>query len=164
MVEEQRGNVGHESKNPYNEGRKYPQPTYCSRCGLIYSAGRWVHGELEDKQDANQELCPACRREKDKVPEGLVYLSGNYLEKHSEEILNIAKNREETAQSTRPLQRIMWVDRDDGSVEIATTSEHLARRIGKAVNRAHKGQLDIKSAPNDRLVRVYWQRDFNEDN
>lgn len=159
MVEEQRGNVGHESKNPYYEGRKYKEPTYCGNCGLVYTEGRWVDACLDEDIQANEELCPACRRERDRVPEGLVYLSGSYLEEHKSEILNISKNQEATAQSTRPLQRIMWVDHESNSVEIATTSEHLARRIGKAIHRAHQGSLDIKSGQDDRLVRLYWERD-----
>lgn len=163
MVEEQRGNVGHESKNPYYEGKKYEEPTYCPNCGLVYSEGRWVNERPVDKNEGHEELCPACRRERDRQPEGFVYLSGSYLRQHQEEILNIAKNREKTAQSTRPLQRLMWVSLQDDRVEIATTSEHLARRIGKAVKSAHDGKLQIKSAHNDRLVRVYWSREAKDD-
>jgi len=165
MVEEQRGNVGNESKNPYYEGKKYKEPTYCTRCGLVYHEGRWTDGDLTEdkKRKANKELCPACRRERERVPEGLIYLNGSYLQDHGEEILNIARNRAETAAQTRPLQRIMWVNHEDGDeIEIATTSEHLARRIGKAVRDAHDGELQIKSAQNDRLVRVYWERDFQK--
>ena len=158
MVEEQRGNVGHESKNPYSVDKKFSEPTYCPNCELVYHEGRWVDDSLPKDDNANEELCPACRRERDRVPEGLIYLQGSYLEDHKDEILNIAKNNEEKARTTRPLQRIMWVDEDGDSVEIATTSEHLARRIGKAINSAHKGELDIKSAKEDRLVRLYWER------
>ena len=158
MVEEQRGNVGHESKNPYSIDGKLSEPTICPECELIYHEGRWTNGSLPNANKANQKLCPACRRERDGVPEGLIYLSGEYLEEHKKEILNIAKNNEEKARTTRPLQRIMWIDNDKENIEIATTSEHLARRIGKAVNRAHSGELDIKSAKEDRLVRVYWNR------
>lgn len=159
MVREQRGNVGHESKNPYYEGENYKEPTYCPECDLIYREGRWKNGSLEKKSNkANEALCPACRREREKVPEGLVHLKGDYLEEHRQEILNIAQNRESQAQQTRPLQRIMWIKKDEKSIEIATTSEHLARRIGKAVKNAHDGELKINSGKDERLTRIYWRR------
>lgn len=158
MVEERRGNVGHESKNPYNERRKYPEPTICPKCGLLYSSGRW---KVTDEQPAkaNSELCPACRRIKDRYPGGIVYLNGDYLEEKEDEILNIVKNQEEEAKSQRPLQRIMWIEKDDKGIEIAVTNEHLARRIGKAVNDAQGGELSIKQSEGNKFVRVYWGRE-----
>lgn len=159
MVEEQRGNVGHDSKNPYSTEKKYKQPTYCPNCELVYTEGRWTEGDIPNSQQAHKKLCPACRRERDKVPDGIVHLKGQYLSNHQNEILNIVKNCEKRAQSTRPLQRIMSVNKNKGSVEITTTSEHLARRIGKSIHNAHQGDLNIASAQDERLVRIYWKRE-----
>lgn len=158
MVEERRGNVGHESKNPYNERRKYPEPTFCPECGLLYSSGRWTEAE-EVPSVANSELCPACRRQMDRYPGGIVHLEGNYLEEKEREILNIVKNQEKQARSRRPLQRIMWINNNNGHVEIAVTNEHLARRIGKAVKDAQGGELSIKQSEGNKFVRVYWERE-----
>lgn len=159
MAEERRGEVGHESKNPYYEGKKYREPTYCPSCGLVYHEGRWLDESVPEKQEANESLCPACRRKRDRNPEGLVYLSGNYFEGHKKEILQLAKNAEERAKEDRPLQRIMWSEKESDCLKLATTNEHLARRIGKAIARAHSGDLDINSGDNERLVRVYWKRE-----
>jgi len=155
---EKRGSVGRENVNPYYEEQKYPEPTVCPRCGLIYQDGRWQLPETTPDARPHESLCPACRREMDRNPAGLVYLTGGYFADHREEILNLARNQEQAARSTRPLQRIMWIeDRDDG-VEIATTSSHLATRIAKAVESACKGSLTIKQAPQEPLVRCYWER------
>ena len=159
MGEERRGDVGHESKNPYYEGKKYKEPTYCPNCDLVYREGRWIDDSISSKEDPHEALCPACRRKRDRNPEGLVYLSGNYFEEHKKEILQLVKNDEEKAKQTRPLQQLMWVDEESNSMELATTNEHLARRIGKSIARAHDGDLDIKSGQNERLVRVYWKRE-----
>jgi len=156
---ERRGQVGKESVNPYYEGQKYPEPTVCPRCGLVYHDGRWQRAEGQPPPEANKSLCPACRRVADRNPAGFVYLSGGYLSAHREEILNLVQNQADAAAETRPLQRIMWIQDRDGGVEIATTNPHLATRIAKAVESACKGSLTIKQAPDEPLVRCYWERD-----
>ncbi len=144
--------------SPYYELRKYPEPTVCSECGLVYHKGRWTNSS-EVPAKANRELCPACKRIQDRNPGGVVYLNGSYLQTHREEILNTAKNQEKLARESRPLQRIMWIKPNENGLEIATTNVHLARRIGEAVHQAHKGNLDIKYSEGNRFARIYWHRD-----
>ena len=157
---EKRGRIGGRSSNPYHEGRKFPEPTVCPRCSLVYRNGRWQDASSPNPAESvHSNLCPACRREIDRLPAGLLFLSGGYLEQHREEIFNIARNQASAAASHRPLQRIMWIEEDRDKTEIATTDSHLALRIGKAIESACKGALSIKHADDTQLVRVYWQRD-----
>lgn len=144
--------------SPYYELRKYPEPTVCSGCGLVYHKGHWTNS-LTAPANANKELCPACKRTQDRNPGGLVYLDGSYLIARQEELLQIARNQERQAREQRPLQRIMWTKPNGSGVEIATTNVHLARRIGEALHHAHKGQLDVKYSEGTRFARVYWRRD-----
>ncbi len=155
---EKRGRLGGKSANPYHEEKKYPEPTQCPRCHLVYRGGRWRQAEDPSDQAEHTSHCPACRREIDRLPAGLLYLSGSYLDQHRQEILNIATNQSQSAAAQRPLQRIMWIDEVEGTTEIATTNSHLAMRIGKAIADACKGDLTIKHAHDAQLVRVYWQR------
>jgi len=157
---EKRGRIGGRSSNPYHEDRKYPEPTVCPRCSLVYRNGRWQGGEPpETNGSTHSSHCPACRREIDRMPAGLLFLTGAYLAKHHEEILSIARNQAAAAAAHRPLQRIMWIEEKDGTSEIATTQSHLATRIGKAIESACKGALEIKHGEDTQLVRVYWRRD-----
>jgi len=157
---EKRGRLGGGSTNPYHEGRKYAEPTICPRCKLVYKHARWQTGELEDAAETvHENHCPACRREIDKLPGGLLFLRGGFLDEHRQEILNIAHNQATAAAAQRPLQRIMWIDDGSDATEIATTNGHLSLRIGKAIESACKGVLDIKHAHGDQLVRVYWARE-----
>jgi NMD protein affecting ribosome stability and mRNA decay len=156
---EKRGAVGKESINPYFENQKYPEPTLCPRCGLVYRHGRWQAVAEPLTDPFHESHCPACRREIDRYPAGLVLLRGGYLTKHHQEILNIARNQAASAAAARPLQRIMWIEEEEDRMEIATTNGHLAQRIGKAIGSACKGDLTIKHAAGDQLVRVYWSRE-----
>ena len=157
---EKRGRIGGKSPNPYHEEKKYPEPTDCPRCHLVYRNGRWQLREEDsaESEKSNSNHCPACKREIGRLPAGLLYLSGPYLEKHREEILNIVSNQATSAAAQRPLQRIMWIEKGEDSTEIATTSSHLAQRIGKAIEDACKGTLTIKHADDAQLVRLYWER------
>ncbi len=150
--------LAEDTGSPYYELRKYPEPTVCSECGLVYHKGRWTNS-LEVPAKANRELCPACKRIQDRNPGGVVYLNGSYLQTHREEILNAAKNQEKLARESRPLQRIMWIKPNGDGLEIATTNVHLARRIGESIHQAHKGELEIKYSEGDRFARIYWHRD-----
>jgi hypothetical protein len=160
---EKRGRIGGKSPNPYHEDKKYPEPTNCPRCHLVYRSGRWQLQEetteaVGDTQKSHSSHCPACKREIDRLPAGLLYLSGPYLEQHREEILNIVNNQSTSAAAQRPLQRVMWIEKTKDTTEIATTSSHLAQRIGKAIEDACKGTLTIKHADEAQLVRLYWER------
>ena len=159
-----RGQLGEDTKSPYYERRKYPEPTICPSCQLVYHKGHWTTNTLEarnteSRKSINKELCPACRRISDRLPGGVLYLSGRYLAANGHEIMNIARNQEKQARVSRPLQRIMWMKRNGETLEIATTNFHLARRIGQAIHSAHDGTLDIKYSEGDRFVRVYWSRE-----
>ncbi len=162
--EARRGQLGEDTKSPYYEKRKYPEPTICPNCQLVYRKGHWTTNTVESLKpkilkSINKELCTACRRLADRLPGGVIYLSGRYFAENGEEIMNIARNQEKQVRASRPLQRIMWTKKDGQKVEIATTNFHLARRIGQAIHSAHGGTLDIKYSEGDRFVRVYWSRE-----
>ncbi|HDC92586.1 MAG TPA: ATPase [Candidatus Acetothermia bacterium] len=161
-MRERRGIVGHETDNPYYEGKKYPEPTVCERCGLFYRDGHWQHPPEDLPRDAHRALCPACRREHDRYPGGLLYLGGSYLAEKRDEILNLVRNQEEEARRQRPLQRVLWIKDEGDEVEIATTTPHLAMRIGRAIHSAHKGDLEIKPLEDEYMVRLFWRRDLKE--
>ncbi|MDQ7055715.1 MAG: hypothetical protein Q9M89_04210 [Persephonella sp.] len=47
---------------------------------------------------------------------------------------------------------------EDGKIVITTTYEHLARRIGEAVHRAYKGNLNFQYPEGTKYIRVHWER------
>jgi NMD protein affecting ribosome stability and mRNA decay len=144
--------------DPYSEKYKYPENSFCPKCKAIYKEGRWVW-EKQLKNKSREVLCPACRRIEENFPSGILHLKGKYLENHWEEILNLIKNQEEIEKSEHPLQRIISLEKEGEKATLSTTYPQLARRIGEAIHRAHKGKLKIKYAKEEELIRVYWERD-----
>lgn len=144
--------------DPYFTKEKYHDPSVCEVCGVAFHNG--IFEWLKDvPKDAGNIVCPACRRIQDKYEGGVVNLEGKFLEKHSEEIMNLIKNTEEEEINYRPLERIISIEKEDGKIIIKTAYEHLARRIGEAIHRAFKGDLKLNYPEGKKYIRVYWHRD-----
>jgi NMD protein affecting ribosome stability and mRNA decay len=140
----------------YKSKKKLPEPTRCPDCGAVYRDGRWTWDLAP--ADANEELCPACRRIRDRFPAGYVTLEGEFLQAHRDELLQLARNREAKEKAEHPLERIMAIEDVDGNVQITTTDTHLARDIGEAVHAAYKGELEYHYNKEENLLRVHWTR------
>lgn len=90
-------------------------------------------------------ICPACRRIADNQPAGILTLSGTSLASHKAEILNLIRHKEEVETADYTLNRIMGIEEQDGIVVVTMTDIHLPRRIGEALKRAFRGQLELHS-------------------
>lgn len=141
----------------YFTKEKFQDPSVCEKCGVVFKDGifEWLQ---EVPEGAQKIICPACRRIMDNYEGGIVYLKGEFLNKHREEIMNLIRNTEEEEKRYRPLERIMDMKEEDGQLIIRTTYEHLARRIGEAIHRAYKGDLKLNYPEGWKYVRVYWER------
>ena len=67
------------------------------------------------------------------------------------------RHEEEKAIELNPLERIIELKDMGDIVDITTTHEKLAQRIGKKVHKACQGELEIKWTK-DKITRVIWQR------
>jgi hypothetical protein len=66
-------------------------------------------------------------------------------------------NVETRAVSVNPLDRVMKIARRKQELEVQTTNDRLAQRIGRALVRAYKGKASYNWAHRDMMVRVTWQ-------
>jgi hypothetical protein len=135
---------------------KLPEPTVCPNCQAVYQQGRWVWAARP--AGALEEVCPACLRIRDRYPAGILTLRGPYLQEHRSEIINLARNEEATETAEHALHRIMALEEHDDQLIITTTDIHLPRRIGEALHRAYRGELDFHYEEEGSLLRVSWQR------
>ena len=140
------------TRQPY----KLAGPACCPGCGAIFRRGRWRWEEVPAASRAEQ--CPACRRIRENAPLASVTLSGEFLAPHRGEILARVRACERAENRTHPLKRIMAVRPAGKELRITTTDAHLARRIGDALRRAYKGELEYRYNKGDKLLRVTWCR------
>jgi NMD protein affecting ribosome stability and mRNA decay len=149
--------------DPYLQKMGNSEMAVCKKCRAIYHNKRWyLDDELYQKKASLKEteriLCPACLKIKDKFPGGVVTLSGEFLHKHKEEILNLIRNEEERAMGFNPLERIMEVSKIKKGMEITTTNEKLAQRIARSLERAYQGSVEYKWSSGTKLLRAEWER------
>lgn len=151
--------------DPYIKTTGHSEVVICSQCKSVYHDQRWYLEEqakdaLKGKRDEiGFTICPACSKMRDKMPGGIVKLTGNFLQYHQEEILNLIHNEGDKAKQLNPLERVMDIEMMSSGIDVLTTNEKLAQRIGKALHKAYSGIVTYAWSQDTKLARVSWQRD-----
>ncbi len=142
--------------DPYFSKGQNQDPSHCTECGVLFARGQFRWEDVPSQASGMQ--CPACRRIRDSYEGGVVRIEGDFASIHRDEILNLINNTERLEKQRRPLERLMAVS-DESDIEVTTTYEHLARRIGEAIHRAYKGELRVDYPKGEKYVRIHWKRD-----
>ena len=140
----------------YQLRRKPPETIRCRGCSAVFRRGRWTRGV--NGGPATLALCPACRRTREQLPAGFVTIGGQYLGAHRGEIVSLVRSCESRESSRHVLERIIDLQVRPAGLLVTTTGIHLARRIGDALQHAHKGRLQYRYNKADKLLRVSWSR------
>ncbi len=152
-----KSNVYVQNERPYLSSKKHKGVVVCPQCKLVFIDGKWKRTEIP--KEFTKQLCPACRRINDSYFGGVLYLKSELLKTKKDEILNLIKNKEASAQIANPLRRIGKIEeKKDDTIIVYTTFEHLATSLGKAIKRAYKGELTIQYKEGEKAVRVYWEK------
>ena len=151
--------------DPYMPRKSASSVGACTTCHSLRRNKRWYLDEKEYKALARKpggfapERCPACRKIAHRFPFGVVQLRGSYLREHRGEIIRLIRNEERRAMGINPLERIISLTEENETMEITTTDEKLAQRIGREVRKACQGALEYKWSEDAKLVRVVWARE-----
>jgi len=143
--------------------RGEPEPAVCLHCGAVYAKRRWVQAEAASLSKAQLEsarttICPGCKSKRAGVPGGYLRASGEFLMAHHEEIERLLRNEAARAAEDNPLARIIdWEDKG-GKLLVTTTTEHLAQRLGHALEKAFDGEVRYDFSHENKLARVSWCR------
>ncbi len=149
--------------DPYLLSEITYETAVCKRCHAVFRNKRWYLDEdLYQRKIAlkgiGKVLCPACRKIKDNFPGGIIRIKGDFLKNHKNEILNMIRNEEQRAMGFNPLERVMKINRIEKGIEVTTTNEKLAQRIGKSLQRAYCGKIEYKWSNDTKLLRAEWER------
>lgn len=156
--------VDHEAGR-HRPSRAINEPTTCDECGAVYANRRWTAAEPGPvidlkKTPARLTVCPACLQQRTGEPRGFVYLDGTFYDSHQKEINQLLRNEVERAAQDNPLARIMTSQPDDGhKLTVTTTTEHLAQRLGHALEKAFGGNVHYDFSHENKFARVNWQRE-----
>jgi NMD protein affecting ribosome stability and mRNA decay len=158
---EEKGERTRRSKDTYHSKGGVKGISYCE-CGAIYSNKRWSHDEQAlntlKRTSGHTMTCPACQRIHDNNPAGIVTLSGSHLRGHAEEILNLVKHVAAAVNAKNPLGKLMEITEGKETIDLTTTDDKMAQKLGKEIYKAHGGELHFHWSDDQRLVRVRWSR------
>lgn len=151
----------------HKTARSPTEPVTCGVCGAVYSQRRWTlpdapkkDGKHKHWRPASITICPACKKQQEGLAAGFVYLDGAFLSAHREDIERLLSNEAERAAVDNPLARIIgWQEGKNGRLEVSTTTEHLAERLGQSLKKAFQGEVRYDFSHENKLARVYWHRD-----
>ena len=158
--------VDHEAGR-HRTPRAPAEPAVCKVCGDVYADRRWAAPNAgragpdhEHWRPARTTTCPACKRQREGVPSGYLHLEGAFLTAHREEVERLLRNEAERAAEGNPTARIMgWGKDEQGRLTLSTTTEHLAQRLGHAMEKAFSGEVRYRFSHENKLAHVYWRRD-----
>ena len=154
--------------HPTHEWKHEPRTgeEICTRCHAIYNSKHWSLDEeawvrLNHRPNVPHVLCPACRMIMEKGQyEGQITLRlGDSAEKDRQSLLNLLHNEETRAMGKNPLSRLDGLRVTTHLISVNTTTESLARRIGREVEKAFHGHTEIQQLPGERFVRVVWSKE-----
>jgi len=151
------------SDDPYLAEEGLKDPSLCLTCRALYHNKRWTldpktFDQLEANGEGDRVTCPACRKIAEGYAEGVVTLRGAYLWAHENEIFHLLKNEETRTMEKNPLERIINMTRENDDLVIETTEEKLAEHLGRALHKAHQGELRVSWSDDHDVCRVLWER------
>ena len=137
--------------------------TLCRGCGAVFerktwrrSARRWRDAFIKAGPRA---LCPACRQAAAGQAFGRVLLEGAYVESHSGDLLRRIRNVADRAAFTQPERRLIRTTTHGPTIEVLTTSQKLAHRIAREMQKAFRGAVSYHWSDGDGRLLAVWRRD-----
>lgn len=159
------GNIDVDEKRDVYLNEKPPsEPARCPVCGNVYARKRWYRSDqidLDEDETVTAYTCPGCNKVQDGYYYGELTLTGNFMSEHREELSNLIQNEVHRAQEDNPLSKLVQVAVEGDELNLRTTNSKLAERVGRKLERAYRGTLEIDKS--EYITRVHWHRDDRSD-
>lgn len=141
------------------------EPIVCAGCGATYVKRRWTHEPAGRVKAAagrpiTVRICAGCRHRTGGTPHGFVHLDGTFVAEHLADLRRLIENEAARAREDNPTAQTIEIGGDGlGGLIVTTTTEHLAVRLGRAIEKAFRGRLVYGFSHENKLAHVWWHRD-----
>lgn len=148
---------------PHGQPRGHAGTIVCPRCHSISNGKRWFQDEdlyqcIRDMPEVRTVVCPGCQRLEANTYEGVVWLRSPLLSDSRDQAMHLIAHAEAQARRHNPASRVLAIEARGDTIQVFTTTNFLAERIGRAFQRSFKGTLQFNRAPGERFSRVHWSR------
>ncbi|MHB8381404.1 MAG: hypothetical protein ACYDC3_03560 [Candidatus Binataceae bacterium] len=157
-----RGTRSDKSPPVVRKSHPYADPSFCEKCGSVYTAKTWRERRPLTPELMNQAVwttCPACDQANKGQYFGRVSLSGTYLLTHLEAIRSRIANVARRARFTQPQRRVVAADFDGSTLEVLTSSQKLAHRTARELEKAFGGTVTYSWSDADDTLAATWYRE-----
>lgn len=138
----------------------YPDSAQCRGCGAVFIRKTWRRSESRRRgaylRGAEQVRCPACRQVGEGRAYGHVLLRGKWLFEHEADVRRRIAAVESRARYTQPERRLVAIARRGDVLEVATTSQKLAHRLARELEKAFGGETSYAWSDRDGSLRATW--------
>jgi NMD protein affecting ribosome stability and mRNA decay len=139
------------------------ESTLCARCGAVYGHKTWRRSAVRLRRALAREvppsICPACAQVQAGLYRGRVVLRGSFVARQEEAICRRIANVAARARFTQPERRVVSVRRDGDGLEVRTTSEKLAHRIARELEKAFGGRTCYVWSHRERTLLAIWRNE-----
>jgi hypothetical protein len=159
---DRRGTRSNMSPPVAQKGAPLEDPSVCDICGSVYTAKTWrrarpLPAKLMDA--AAWTVCPACKQAKSGKYFGRVLVRGANAIANLDAIRARIANVERRAEFTQPERRIIASRWDGSTLEVLTTSQKLAHRIARELQKAFGGRARYNWSDQDGALTAVWHSD-----
>lgn len=133
-------------------------PLRCERCNAIYENKTWRtrRASTAVPVGVTWTLCPACSQQTQGEYFGRVSIPGRLPEDMELAVRRRIWNVERRARHTQPQRRLVSMERTRSSLEILTTSQKLAHRVARELEKAFGGRARYEWTDRERQLDATW--------
>lgn len=135
------------------------EPTMCEHCGAVYRNKTWRAGERTRATSlvgVGWTVCPACAQVADQEYFGRVRVTAPLDPGREVEVRRRIARVEDRARYTQPERRAVRIDRLRSGLEILTTSQKLAHRIARELEKAFGGRASFTWTDREGALDATW--------
>lgn len=136
------------------------EPARCERCDARYENRTWrvpaVRRKPADLASVNWTLCPACKQIEDQEYFGRVLVTRPLTPEREIEVRRRIWNVERRARYTQAEHRMVQLEHRRSGLEVLTTSQKLAHRIARELEKAFGGQAHYEWSERGGELEATW--------